>query len=59
MTRLTKRRLEAMMTALTSMIAGYDPDQQGDAGDTRIEDLEAAADWVAEQLRKRTDGGKR
>lgn len=53
MTRLTKRRLEAMMTALTSMIAGWDGEQQGDAGDTPIEDLEGAADWVAEQLRKR------
>ena len=53
MIRLTKRRLEAMMTALTSMIAGYDPDQPGDAGDTRLDDLERAADWVAERLAKR------
>ena len=53
MTNLTRRRLDAMMTALTSMIAGYDPDQQGDAGDIAIDDLETAADWVGEQLGKR------
>lgn len=52
MTRLTKRRLDAMANALGAMLAGED--NQGDWDeDVKREDLEAAEQWVREQLRKR------
>jgi hypothetical protein len=54
MTRLTKRRLLAMENALSAMLAG-EP-HQGDWGES-VEpgDLEAALNWVSEQLEKRRD----
>jgi hypothetical protein len=52
MTRLTKRRLDAMANALGAMLAGEDNQGDWDEGVKR-EDLEAAERWVCEQLRKR------
>ncbi len=52
MTRLTKRRLDAMANALGAMLAGEDNQGDWDQDVTR-EDLEAAEQWVCEQLRKR------
>ena len=50
MTRLTKRRLDAMLSAVVAMLAG---EGEGDAEGVNFADLEAAADWISEQLRKR------
>lgn len=52
MTRLTKRRLEAMSAALGAMTAG----EQGEGDwpeEISAEDAEAAHSWVVEQLVKR------
>jgi len=50
--RLTKRLLEAMEAALTSMLAG--PEGEGDwPEDLPRRDLEDAEDWIAAQLAKR------
>lgn len=48
MTRLTKRRLEAITEALTSKLAG-----ELDSADLTREDYEAAQAWADEQLEKR------
>lgn len=48
--RLTKRKLEAMMSAVTAMLAG---DGEGDAEGVNMDDLDQAASWLAYQLRKR------
>lgn len=51
MTRLTKRRLEALQSAAVAMLAG---EGEGDAEDVDFKDLDAAADWISEQLAKRS-----
>jgi hypothetical protein len=57
MVRLTKRRLEAISNALSAMLAGED--HQGDWGeDVSRADLEAAEDWVSQQLAKREKAGE-
>lgn len=51
-TRLTLRRLTAMEAALSAMLAG--PQGEGDwPEEIPVEDVEAAHDWVCEQINKR------
>ena len=50
--RLTMRRLAAMDNALSAMLAGEDNTGDWSEEVTRA-DLEAASDWVSEQMRKR------
>lgn len=51
MTRLTTRRLRAMQDAVVAMLAG---DAEGDAEGVDFKDLEAASEWIGEQLAKRS-----
>ncbi|HEU4804196.1 MAG TPA: hypothetical protein VFS91_00045 [Nitrobacter sp.] len=52
MTRLTLRRLYAMSGALTAMLAGEEG--EGDWPEfVTAEDMDAALDWVCEQIAKR------
>lgn len=48
--RLTKRKLEALLSAATAMLAG---DGEGDAEGVDLKALDGATDWIAHQLRKR------
>jgi hypothetical protein len=52
MTRLTKRRLEAMQGALSAMLAGYEGEGDWPEGVSR-DDMDAALSWVFEQLERR------
>lgn len=52
MTRLTRRRLEAMSAALGAMLAG-DANEGDWPEDVSEEDMDSAHSWVLEQLRKR------
>lgn len=51
MTRLTTRRLQAMASALAAALAGEEG--EGDMEGVSHHDLDAAAEWVAEQINKR------
>lgn len=51
MTRLTKKRLEAMQNAISAMLSGEQGEGDWDP-DVSREALEAADDWVNEKLRK-------
>jgi len=51
-TRLTIRRLVAMLEALESRLAG-EIDIENEPGSPTREDYEAASDWVAEQIDRR------
>lgn len=51
--RLTLRRLEAMRGALASMLAGEVGEGDWPQG-AKSEDMQAALDWVAAQIAKRT-----
>ena len=58
MTMLTLRRLRAMSGAIEAMLAG--PVNEGDwPEDVTLGDMEAAADWVCEQIAKRESKAKR
>ena len=50
--RLTVRRLRALDAAATAMAAGMEGEGDWPEGVTR-EDLDAALDWIDEQLAKR------
>lgn len=50
--RLTRRKLEAMASALASVMAG-----PIDGDDTPSKDFQDAAEWVAAQLAKRKNKG--
>lgn len=52
MTRLTLRRLRAMDGALNAMLAGMEGEGDWPEGVTAA-DMEAAWDWVCEQISKR------
>lgn len=52
--RLTKRKLEAMIGAVTAMLAGCEGEGDWPEGVT-FEDMEAAETWINHQLAKRVD----
>lgn len=58
MTRLTKRRLEAMAGAVSAMCAGIEGDGDWPEGVT-MEDMQAAESWIFEQLAKRAQTERR
>ena len=50
MKRLTERRIEALLDAALAMLAG---DGEGDAEGVDFDDLDAGAEWLADQLKKK------